>query len=77
MSITLKGPCTQISKKLGPQSTQMGTSLRHTWTLRVRVTLMGLGFGRLDDWNTVEDIRPAHYLKDPKLWELWHIPDYG
>ena len=18
-----------------------------------------------------------HYLKDPKLWELWHIPSYG
>ena len=18
-----------------------------------------------------------HYLKDPKLWELWHIPYYG
>ena len=29
--------------------------------------------------TTVDDINPAilHYQKDPKLWELWHIADYG
>ena len=22
-------------------------------------------------------IKALHYLKDPKLWELWYIPQYG
>ena len=22
-------------------------------------------------------IKILHYLKDPKLWELWYIPYYG
>ena len=27
--------------------------------------------------NTADDLNPWHYLKDPKLWELWYIPYYG
>ena len=26
--------------------------------------------------TTVDDIT-LHYLKDPKLWELWYTPYYG
>ena len=25
---------------------------------------------------TIDDKKDLHYLKDPKLWELWYIP-YG
>ena len=27
--------------------------------------------------GTADDINPALYLKDPKLWELWYIPSSG
>ena len=27
--------------------------------------------------DTVDDINFQHYLKDPKLWELWYDPYYG
>ena len=26
---------------------------------------------------TVDDINPSLPYKDPRLWELWHIPYYG
>ena len=26
---------------------------------------------------TVDDKNPQHYVKGPKLWELWSIPYYG
>ena len=25
----------------------------------------------------LDDINPEHYLKDPKIWELWYIPYDG
>ena len=28
-------------------------------------------------YSSVDDINPLHYLKDPKLWELWYIPYYA
>ena len=34
------------------------------------------GFGVEIQGNTVDDIN-LHYLKGPKLWELWYIPYYG
>ena len=50
--------------------------------------ILASSFGILDDggcclrltfWYvaTVDDIKILHYLKDPKLWELWYIPDCG
>ena len=38
---------------------------------------------RLSQWQKARDlllllmIKILHYLKDPKLWELWYIPYYG
>ena len=33
------------------------------------------GYITLNPKHTADDI--LHYLKDPKLWELWYIPYYG
>ena len=32
---------------------------------------------RLLSGVTVDDIYILHYLKDPKLWEVWCVPYYG
>ena len=38
---------------------------------------MGLQLFGLGVRVTVDDINPGLPYKDPKLWEFWHIPDYG
>ena len=64
-----KGPCAQIT--FWPQSTYVGTTLRPEYRL----------FGYMEpSGKLLVGYGPAptlHYLKDPKLWEVWYIPYYG
>ena len=43
------------------------------WTKLLELSLETLSPQRSCEEPTVDDIN-LHYLKDPKLWELWYIP---
>ena len=34
-------------------------------------------FRSLEKGTLLLMVEMLHYLKDPKLWEIWYIPNYG